>query len=59
MHADWQLTGSKPSGIDYVQQQKYGHDFAAVSIPLYCTMVVMVKKVVPFVYYYHSAKLLQ
>ena len=38
MHADWQLTGSEPSGIEYVQH-KSGHDFAAVSIPLYCTVL--------------------
>ena len=33
----WSLTAIQP--IEYVQQ-KYGHDFAAVSIPLYCTVVV-------------------
>ena len=38
MHADWQLRGSEPSGIEYVQQHKHGDDFAAVSIP-YCTMI--------------------
>ena len=40
MHADRQLTGSEPSGIEYLQH-KYGHNFAAVSIPLYCTVIVI------------------
>ena len=35
MHADRQPTGSEPSGIEYVQQHKHGHDFTAVSIPRY------------------------
>ena len=39
MHADWQLTCSEPSGIEFVQQHKHGHNFAAVSIPLYCTVI--------------------
>ena len=38
MHAYWELTRSEPSGIKYVQQHKYGHDFAAMSIPLYYTV---------------------
>ena len=36
MHADWQLIGSEPSEIRYVQQHEHGHDFTAVPIPLYC-----------------------
>ena len=32
MHEDWQLTGSEPSGIEYVQQHKHGHDFAVKSV---------------------------
>ena len=39
LHADWQLTGSEPSGIEYVQQYKHKHNFAAVFIPLFCTMI--------------------
>ena len=39
MYADWQLTGSEPSGIEYVQQHKHGRDFAAMSTPLYYTVL--------------------
>ena len=35
-----QLTGSEPSGIKYVQLFKHGHNFAVVSIPLYCTVLI-------------------
>ena len=35
-----ELTCSKPSGIEYVQQHKHGHNFAAVSIPLYCNVLI-------------------
>ena len=37
MHADWELSGSEPSGIEYVQH-KHDHNFTAVSIPLYYTV---------------------
>ena len=50
MHADWQLTGSEPSGIEYVLQHKHRHNFAGVFIPLYCTVVWIVSVARPYTY---------